>query len=221
MKCSVCVCRQQFNEKSLSQGYLQEVTSHLCRGRGMDIHSQAKVMWAYLINTLFISGFFPANRKRVFKHSLTHTFISLSQLSHTNKCPFTKELCRCQLTYCTCDNGSCHRPLRKTQTSSKAPSIGVFLPTGIHSAAASPERERKRETEHRDPLLREHPFKTSTWPLCACMGANVASWVCAFVFMLWVSLHVYMCVLQDAEPPTPHQMAPRDLQGRVCYCEMV
>lgn len=179
--------RQQFNEKSLNQRYLQEVTSHLCRGRGMDIHSQAKVMSAFLIYTLFISGFFPANRKRVLKHSLTNTFISLSRLSHTNKCPLTslnphsewkmllrnsdvgffchpekREMyvkpCRCQLTYCTCGNGSCHKPLRKTQTSSKAPSIGVFLPTGIHSAAASPGRERKRETERRDPLLREHPL---------------------------------------------------------------
>lgn len=89
LKSRVCVGRQQFNEKSLNQGYLQEVTSHLCRGRGMDIHSQAKVMSACLIYTLFISGFFHANRKRVLKHSLTHTFISLSRLSHTNKCPLT------------------------------------------------------------------------------------------------------------------------------------
>lgn len=77
--------------------------------------------------------------------------------------------------------------------------LWVFLPTGIHS----PERERKRETEHRDPLLREHPLKTSTWPMCACICEQKCLCGCVrvCVYVMSARFHVYMCVLQDAEPP--------------------
>ncbi len=254
---------QQLNEKSLNQGYLQEVTSHLCRGRRMDIQNQAKVMWASLIYSLFIVGFFSRKHKACatlslslsHTHTHTHTFISLSWLSHINKCPLTsfnphsewKMLLRNSevgfflplihlswekraVLYVSRGGASWHTarvvtvhitshwekyrlPVRRQATE-------VFLPTGIQWEAASPERERKWETERRDPLLREHLLKTSTWPLCACIGVNVLLWVCASVCLLWVSVCTCTCVCYRMWSP-PAQLAPRGLQGRVCYCEMV
>ncbi len=165
-------------------------------------HTFISLSWLSHINKCPLTSFNPHSEwKMLLRNSEVGFFLPLIHLSWEKSCIVCKSR-RCQLTYCTCGNGSYHKPLRKIQTSSKAPSNRGLSAHRYPVRSSLPWERKKVRNGTEGPPSEGTPSEDKHLAfVCMYRSKRAFVGVCICVFVMSECVHVYVCVLQDVEPP--------------------